>query len=153
MLNTQHFQYFLSVGVGGFLGSILRYFISISINKLFINQEKYLSHTSNKNLLLLTLEKIPLSTLAVNIIGSLLIGFFIAYFQKLSSPNESLKLFLTTGLMGGLTTFSTLSFELTSMLIKNDISGAILYSILSLSLGVLFCFLAYYITNSLFLSN
>lgn len=88
------FNSFLYVGLGGFLGSILRYLLSTTINSL----------------------NFPYATLTANFLGCLLIGFLMYYF---SNTTNNLKLFLVTGMMGGLTTFSTFSFE-TFSLIKND---------------------------------
>ncbi|MCC0649580.1 fluoride efflux transporter CrcB [Clostridioides sp. ZZV15-6598] len=79
----------LYVGIGGFLGAILRYLISLK----FVG------------------TKFPFGTLVVNIMGGILIGFVMEMSIRTDSISNNLKLFLTTGLMGGLTTFSTFSFE------------------------------------------
>lgn len=80
------------VGIGGFIGSAIRYIVSIQSAKMI---------DSN----------IPLGTLMVNVVGGFLIGVIaeLSLSTNLISPN--LKLFLTTGIMGGLTTFSTFSLE------------------------------------------
>ena len=82
----------LYVGIGGLIGACLRYIISINSPKLFGTQ-------------------LPYGTLIVNIIGGILIGFImeLSLTTDLISPN--LRLFLTTGIMGGLTTFSTLAMK------------------------------------------
>jgi CrcB protein len=51
----------------------------------------------------------PLGTLAVNCVGGLLIGMLLAWFER--TPNELLRLWLVTGFLGGLTTFSAFSAE------------------------------------------
>jgi len=56
----------------------------------------------------------PLGTLAVNLVGGLLIGMALAWFER--SPNELLRLLLVTGVLGGLTTFSAFSAESLLML-------------------------------------
>lgn len=88
-MNMQRIIY---VGIGGLIGSCLRYAISTYAPKLFGNQ-------------------LPYGTLIVNILGGILIGFIaeLSVATELISPD--LKLFLTTGIMGGLTTFSTFSLE------------------------------------------
>lgn len=92
-------QRVIYVGIGGGIGAIIRYLITKQSAGLF-----------NFN--------IPLGTLIVNVLG----GFFIGMIMELSvstdfiSPN--LKLFLTTGIMGGLTTFSTFSYE--TIILMND---------------------------------
>lgn len=82
----------LYVGIGGLIGSCLRYVISINSPKLFGGP-------------------LPYGTLIVNVAGGILIGFImqLSIMTNLISPN--LRLFLTTGIMGGLTTFSTFSYE------------------------------------------
>ena len=80
------------VGIGGFIGSAIRYIVSIQSAKMI---------DSN----------IPLGTLMVIEVGGFLKGVIaeLSLSTNLISPN--LKLFLTTGIMGGLTTFSTFSLE------------------------------------------
>lgn len=84
------------VGIGGFIGASLRYIISINSSKLFGTQ-------------------LPYGTLIVNVLGGILIGLImeLGLTTDLISPN--LRLFLTTGIMGGLTTFSTFSYETISL--------------------------------------
>lgn len=118
-MNMQRIIY---VGIGGFIGSCLRYVISTYSPKIFGNQ-------------------LPYGTLIVNIMGGILIGFIaqLSITTELISPD--LKLFLTTGLMGGLTTFSTFSLETITLLSSGSyvlgITNASLNLFLSL-LGVVF---------------
>jgi len=90
-------QKVICVGIGGFIGAAMRYLISIQSSKLLNSS-------------------IPLGTLIANVLGGFLIGVImeISMSTDLISPN--LKLFLTTGIMGGLTTFSTFSYETISLL-------------------------------------
>ncbi|SHI89497.1 fluoride efflux transporter CrcB [Lutispora thermophila] len=85
-------QKLIIVGIGGFIGCCLRYLISSYFSKILGTQ-------------------FPYGTLIVNIIGGILIGFVMDYSIKPDVVSPSIKLFLTTGLMGGLTTFSTFSYE------------------------------------------
>mgnify|MGYP000909561240 CR=1 FL=1 len=80
------------VGIGGFIGAALRYLISSNSSKWFGSQ-------------------LPYGTLIVNVIGGLLIGFIMQLSVQTSYISADLKLFLTTGIIGGLTTFSTFSYE------------------------------------------
>lgn len=82
----------LYVGIGGFIGASLRYLISITVPKFFKSG-------------------IPLGTLLVNIAGAILIGFIMEMSIRFSFISPNMKLFLTTGILGGLTTFSTFSYE------------------------------------------
>jgi len=79
------------VGSGGFLGAILRYLITLTINtKLPLD--------------------ISLGTLSVNLLGSFILGALIALFTIIDI-STNIKLFLTTGIMGALTTYSTFAIE------------------------------------------
>jgi CrcB protein len=82
----------LYVGIGGFIGASLRYIITVNSTKWFG------SH-------------LPYGTLIVNIAGGLLIGLIMELCVSTNFISPNLKLFLTTGIMGGLTTFSTFSYE------------------------------------------
>ncbi len=53
----------------------------------------------------------PFGTLAINIVGSALMGLVVGVFAKLNLPQQSVRLFLSTGILGGFTTFSTFSLD------------------------------------------
>ena len=91
----------LYVGIGGFIGTCLRYLISVNSPKLFGTT-------------------LPYGTLIVNTMGGLLIGFIMELSNSSDMISPNLKLFLTTGLMGGLTTFSTFSLETMNYLSSGD---------------------------------
>ena len=137
----------LAVGIGGFIGSVIRYLVALYFNTNFNSRFTPNHESHNFSNLIFTL---PLHTLLVNIIGSLLIGIFISYFKFAEIESQSLKLFITTGLMGGLTTFSTFSFEVFELLKVGHVSIALIYIALSLGLGILFCYLGYSITSYFF---
>jgi CrcB protein len=103
------------VGIGGAIGSILRYVSSLIINKYFSGS-------------------FPLATFIVNMTGCLLIGFLIGYFYK--HPQDHLKLLLITGLCGGFTTFSTFSAENLTLFQNGLTINALLYILLSVVIGV-----------------
>ncbi len=84
-------NYFL-VAVGAATGGVLRYWLSDVAHRIF--QTTF-----------------PIGTLAVNVIGSFLIGIFIYYFDSNELISTSMKILLTIGFCGGFTTFSSFSFE------------------------------------------
>jgi CrcB protein len=90
-------QRIIYVGIGGFIGAVIRYIVTMQSAKMI-----------NSN--------IPLGTLIVNVVGGFLIGIImeLSISTDLISPN--LRLFLTTGIMGGLTTFSTFSYETVNLI-------------------------------------
>ena len=83
---------YLIVALGSGIGGMLRYYISDFVQK---------------NLSSL----FPYGTLTVNVVGSFIIGFVLFYLDSLKLISSEMRLFLTVGLCGGLTTFSTFSFE------------------------------------------
>ncbi|MBX8783248.1 fluoride efflux transporter CrcB [Ochrobactrum sp. GRS2] len=82
------------------------------------------------------LTMFPLSTFAVNITGSLLMGLIIGYFSARGGLAESWKLLLTTGIMGGFTTFSAFSLETVLLMENGNIGTALVYILCSVILGV-----------------
>jgi len=109
---------YLAVFIGGGIGSLLRYLISLYFMK-------HISHS------------FPYATFTVNILGCLFIGFIISLsMNKPGLCGTSLLLFLTVGIAGGFTTFSTFSYE-TFALLKNGASTvALIYVFASSLLGL-----------------
>ena len=107
----------LYVGLGGFIGSILRYLVFLSSN-----------HLLGSNL--------PYSTIIVNIIGSFLIGFLYQFFNNYIFISESTKLLLTVGFLGGFTTFSTFSIDAFILYQNYGKFFAVSYIILSVVLSL-----------------
>ena len=99
---------FLFVGLGGAVGAMLRYAISLIPYKCGF----------------------PLLTFVTNILGALIIGFIVGYASK-RNVNDSLMLFLKTGLCGGFTTFSTFSLEAYNLFVSGSKILAVCYAVLS----------------------
>ncbi|MBO5658802.1 MAG: fluoride efflux transporter CrcB [Duodenibacillus sp.] len=89
-----------SVGAGGALGACLRWTLSTWLNARW--------------------GVLPLGTLTCNLIGGLAIGLLAAWFASQPSVSSAGKLFWMTGLLGGLTTFSTFSLESIELLTAGE---------------------------------
>ena len=79
----------------------------------------------------------PMGTLAVNVIGSALMGVLWGYLNSKGSENESLRLFIGVGLLGGFTTFSAFSLESIFMLERKAYGAFVSYIGLSVGLSLL----------------
>ncbi len=106
----------LSVGVGGFIGSCIRY----GISKLLANQADF-----------------PLATLTANVIAGFLIGFITVIYERTDFVTARQKLMLTTGMLGGLSTFSTFSLETVDLLTKGSYTLAFTNILLNVALSLL----------------
>jgi len=120
----------LLIGLGGFVGSIARYFVS----KLNL-QVDFLS--------------IPVGTLLVNIGGSLLIGLLIGISERSTLLTPEWRMFLMIGLCGGFTTFSTFAGENLTLMRNGQFLAVLLYTGLSIFLGFIAVFAGYSTIKSL----
>lgn len=110
-------QNIIAVFIGGGMGAMLRYLTGVcALRYLSVN--------------------LPVATFAVNILGCFILGFLYALFIDKPEINTSLKLALTAGFCGGLTTFSTFSLELFEMLKNAQFMQLSVYLLLSIILGL-----------------
>lgn len=116
------------VGIGGAIGSILRYLTGIYFQKM---------DSGN----------FPLATFIANAIGCLLIGLFMGYLTKNNLVDSQLKWFLVTGFCGGFTTFSTFGFENIQLLQQQQYLLALTYTLVSVCVGITAVFLGLWFTR------
>ena len=112
----------LIAGLGGFIGTILRYMVSRLIQ-------------SN------SLGLFPWATFTVNIAGCLLIGLFYGISEKGNLMSPNLRLFLTVGICGGFTTFSSFSNDAFLLIQDKEWLRVSLYTALSFFLGLVAVYL------------
>ncbi len=91
----------------------------------------------------------PYSTLLINIIGSALMGLLVGYFAAKADPGMSWRLFLTTGILGGFTTFSTFSLDAAVLAERGQLSMVALYVVSSVGLGIAGLFAGLFISRQL----
>ena len=91
---------FLSVGFGAALGAWLRWSFGLWFNPAW--------------------PELPLGTLAANLVGGYLIGLAVAFFMQHPGVSPEWRLFIITGFLGGLTTFSTFSAETVTLLLRGQ---------------------------------
>jgi CrcB protein len=118
----------LLVGFGGFAGSIAR-FMCFKLNAY------------------LKFPAFPAVTLAVNILGSFIIGLAAGYFLKNNALHSGLKLFVTAGFCGGFTTFSTFADENIFLLQNGHVPQALLYISASVIFSIIAVYLGYLIAS------
>ena len=90
-----------------------------------------------------------MGTLTVNIVGSILIGFFLGIFINSDLLNTNLKLFIVVGFCGGFTTFSSFTNENFILLQNGQFLTSIVYVLGSVLLGILAVYIGYLISNLL----
>lgn len=108
----------LAIGAGATLGAWFRWFFAMLLNYF--------------------LPTLPLGTLLVNMLGGLLAGIALALLAAGWFESQTLRLFITTGFLGGLTTFSTFTSESLTLLQKQEYVWAIVHTS-SHVLGALLC--------------
>ena len=116
------FRSILIVGLGSFLGGSIRFLSSHVVNK-FVN------------------SNFPMATLAVNLVGCLLLGIFYGLFEKGNIMSAELRLFLTVGFCGGFTTFSAFSNDTMKLAGDSQMFQLMLYMGISIFAGILMVYL------------
>jgi CrcB protein len=102
------FYGFLSVGIGAAIGAWLRWWLGTVLNPVF--------------------PTLPLGTLSANLIGGYLVGVAVAFFSEHAGLPPEARLFVITGFMGGLTTFSTFSAEAMTLISRSEYAWALAHT-------------------------
>jgi fluoride exporter len=122
------FRTLFIIGTGGFIGSIARYLVS----KLNLSVSFY---------------SIPVGTLLVNVLGSLVIGLLMGLSERSVIISTEVRLFLMVGLCGGFTTFSSFTMENLTLLHNGQILQVLVYSASSILFGFIAVYAGYVISN------
>src|SRR5438067_9360782 len=104
---------FVAVGIGAALGAWLRWGLAAALNA--------------------RAPQFPLGTLAANLIGGYLVGIAVAFFAARTALPPEARLFVITGFLGGLTTFSTFSSEVTQLLLRGEYGTGIALAVAHLA--------------------
>jgi CrcB protein len=109
----------LYVALGGGVGAVGRYQLG-----------RLVTHWAGQTM------HFPWSTLAANVIGSLAMGLLFGWFARHGGANESLRLLVGVGLLGGFTTFSAFSLELLQLIQRGSPGLAVAYAAVSVAAGL-----------------
>lgn len=101
-------QILFAIAAGGALGAVLRHFVNSGAAQLWGGG-------------------FPWGIMAVNVLGSFVMGCLIAGFAHVSEPSQAVKAFLTVGLLGGFTTFSSFSLDAVTLFERGEHLAAALY--------------------------
>ncbi|MDF1883848.1 fluoride efflux transporter CrcB [Sulfurimonas sp. SAG-AH-194-C21] len=126
-------QSILAIGSGGFIGAVLR----VYINGLISHRVPHI---------------LPFGTLGVNLIGSFIMGCLFAYFMYTNVFSVHMKSFLSTGVLGALTTYSTFAMETFWLLEGGSIALALTNMALNLFGTVLMAGSGFYLISNIFKS-
>ena len=111
------------IAIGGAVGAVARYWVSRLFAAIFSG------------------TLFPLATLIINVVGSFFLGLLFSYLLSHHVTEKAWQLFLTTGLLGGFTTFSAFSVETIRLFLAGHKLLAIGYILLSVSLSLFFAFI------------
>lgn len=125
---------YIYVGLAGAFGALLRYEIGVGVHNFYGGT-------------------FPFETLAVNLVGSFLLGWFTHYLFRTGKFSPMVVTAVGTGFIGSFTTFSTFSVETIVMLESGNLIGALSYVILSMLLGLFSSWLGYRLGRKRFLRS
>ena len=110
-------QFILAVAAGGAIGSVARYLVGVASGKMLWTT-------------------FPWGTLIINVTGSFLIGAFVGLFATKWDLPQAVRIFLTVGICGGYTTFSTFSLDAWYLIERGETFASLAYMVASVVLSV-----------------
>lgn len=111
------------IGIGGFIGSIMRYLVTVWSQNLFQD------------------SAFPIGTLIVNVTGCLLLGLLNGFAENHHFFTSHIRLFMFVGILGSFTTFSTFSYETIEMMQNGNSFNAFLNIAIQVIVGLLAAFI------------
>ncbi len=108
----------LAIASGGAIGAVLRHLVGL-VSLKFLG------------------SGFPYGTLSVNVLGSFIMGVLVAYFAHHWNPTQEVRAFLTVGMLGAFTTFSTFSLETITLWERGEIISSALYVLASVVLSIM----------------
>ena len=118
------FQHLIAVASGGAFGAVARYFMMIGVGHWFDNG-------------------FPVGTIAINILGSFVLGGFIEASILAWSPSSEMRAFIVIGILSSFTTFSTFSLDVYELWTRGDtfaiagyVMGSVVFTVLAFFAGI-----------------
>lgn len=119
----------LIVGAGGFIGTLLRYLVNLGVYRM------------------VAYPLFPYSTLIVNLIGCLLIGWLSGLAEKKGLFSQEMRIFIFIGILGGFTTFSSFGYDTFGLLRDGQIFLAITNVMTQVLVGLIAVWAGFYLAK------
>jgi fluoride exporter len=117
--------------LGGAIGSGARHLVNISLTRALG-------------------PAFPWATLTVNVVGSFLMGFLVDMIMRRFGGSPEMRTFLATGILGGFTTFSAFSLDISTLLARDEIATALIYIAASVAMSLLALYAGLALSRALF---
>jgi fluoride exporter len=111
-------QMIFAIAAGGAIGSLLRHYMNMALSHILPD------------------SFFPWGTFSINILGSFIMGILTAAFTYVWEPSEAARVFLTVGILGGFTTFSTFSLDIVVLMERGSYGAAAFYTAGSVLLAI-----------------
>jgi fluoride exporter len=117
--------------VGGALGSGARHLVNVAVTRAMG-------------------PAFPWATLTVNVVGSLLMGFLVDLILRRFGGSVEMRTFLATGILGGFTTFSAFTLDVSALVGRGDHTGAVTYIVASVAISLIALYAGLALSKALF---